>query len=127
MTKTICKNFEKKNAYPLSGGWVFSRNHWNNRAAIIECKGGYTALQSYGTIVLVLYRGKLYRTWSGYSRTTSNHVARFCEMYGFKKIAKSEWENMPCFLTNIEPLPIDYIYSDHFYKCDYFKKFRIVY
>ena len=82
--KTICKVATMTKCYPLSGGWVSSRNHWNNRAAVIECKGGYTALQSYSTIVCVLYRGKLYRTWSGYSRTTANHISRFCEMNGLR-------------------------------------------
>lgn len=125
--KTICKAATMTKCYPLSGGWVSSKNHWNNRAAVIECKGGYTALQSYGTIVCVLYRGKLYRTWDGYSRTTQNHICRFCEMHELHKIGKNEWKKMPCFFTNINPLPVDFIYSDNFYKCDYFKKFRIMY
>ena len=51
--KTICKAATMTKCYPLTGGWVSSRNHWNNRAAVIECKGGYTALQSYSTIVCV--------------------------------------------------------------------------
>lgn len=126
--KTICKAATMTKCYPLSGGWVSSRNYWNNRAAVIECKGGYTALQSYNTIVCVLYRGKLYRTWGGYSRTTANHISRFCDMNGLRRISKKEWENMPVFDTAIESLNTEFEYNySNPYMCDYFTSFKIIY
>ena len=122
--KNICKNFEIKKAYPLSNGWISSKNFWNNKAAVIECKGGYIALQSYSTIVCVLYRGKLYRTWGGYSATTSNHINRFCNMNGLKGISKKEWENMEVFNTSIKPLETKFRMG---YNGQYFESFSILY
>ena len=93
-----------------------------------DLKAEATALQSYSTIVCVLYRGKLYRTWSGYSRTTANHINRFCDMNELHRISKKEWENMPVFDTAIEPLNTEFERNyNNPYMCDYFTSFKIVY
>lgn len=125
--KTICKSAVMKNCYPLSGGYISSRNFWNNKAAVIECKGGYMALQSYGTIVAVLYRGKFYRTWCGYSVTTMNHIRRFCQMYGGPALNKATWKKLHVYDTSIEPLKVKYLQDIGLYRCDYFKRFKIVF
>ena len=127
MTKTICKSAKMINCYPLSGGWVSSRNFWNNKAAVIECKGGYKALQSYHTIVAVIYRGKLYRTWGGYSVTTQNHINRFAQMYLSKSCNKRQWENMEVFNTSIRSLDIDYSKKCVAGLHEWYQGFRILY
>ena len=127
--KIICKNAIMTNCEPLKGGYINSRNFWNNKACIIRCKGGYTALQSYGTIVAVVYRGKFYRTWDGYSVTTMNHVNRFCGDMMLPYGGKAWWIKQPVYNTEIQPLDTKYykaIYSP-WSDCYYYQGFKIVY
>lgn len=128
-TKMICKKAIMAHCEPLKGGKIESRNFWNNKAAIITCKGGYKALQSYSTIVCIFYRGKIYRTWGGYSVTTMNHINRFCHDMGIKNGGKKWWLSLPVYDTNIEPLDTKYYkaiyspWSDSYY----YQGYKIVY
>lgn len=129
MTNTICKNPIMAHCEPLKDGKITSRNFWNNKAAIITCKGSYKALQSYSTIVCVFYRGKIYRTWDGYSVTTMNHINRFCADMGIRNGGKKWWMSLPVYDTNIKPLDTKYykaIYSP-WNGCYYYQGYKIVY
>ena len=123
----ICKKPTIKSAYPLPG-YINGRNHWNNRAAALITVNGYKALQSYGTIVCVISpKGKFYRTWCGYSRTTANHINRFCDLFNMRGYSKKEWEQLPVYDTEIKPLKIDFLQDIGLYRCDYYRKFKIIY
>ena len=57
---------------------------------------GVSFLRSYNTTVCRIIDGKFERLWSGYSKTTLNHVNDFRKLYGFAPLNKKEWLSIPC-------------------------------
>lgn len=55
-----------------------------------------TILTSYKTDVLKLENGKIVRLWSGWSKTTANHINDFLLQNGFTTLTKKEWLALPC-------------------------------
>lgn len=80
------------------------------KACIIK-SGNRVFLQSYDTIVAYIYRGKLYRTWDGWSRTTSKHIDAFCSEYGLTRIGKKAWEAMEVKSVDISGVALNYTTS----------------
>ena len=75
--------------YPEDG-----RKSFYGKALVIE-KNGRELLRSYDTVVAYRDRkGKLHRTWPGWSATTGRHIYAFCGKH------KAEWDKLP-----IEPEP----------------------
>lgn len=66
----------------------------NNKASIRTGPKGDKILTSYYTDVAMIYRGRLYKLWQGYSVTTLNHINEFLALYGYKAINKHEWINI---------------------------------
>ena len=59
---------------------------------------GATYLVSYETYVCFFdARGRFFRTWRGYSRTTMRHIVEFVKQFGRGKgpLHKKEWEALP--------------------------------
>jgi urate oxidase len=58
----------------------------------------FIVLKSYNTHVIAIDKQKntIVRLWSGYSKTTMNHINDFLLQYGFNKISKNEWLQLPC-------------------------------
>ena len=59
---------------------------------------GVTYLVSYETYVCFFdAKGRFFRTWRGYSRTTMRHVVEFVKQFGHGKgpLTKKEWEALP--------------------------------
>ena len=74
-------------------------NHGNYRkssygkSSVYTCNDGTRLVRSYTTIVaMIMPDGTIRKTWSDYSRTTSEHLSGA----GVNK-SKKEWENMPLF------------------------------
>ena len=75
---------------------------YSNRMIVVEELNGIQFLISYNTLIAYEDKaGKLHKTWSGYSRTSLRHLARF----GYP-VSKKEWQALPC-----EPIPSDYAFS----------------
>lgn len=53
-------------------------------------------LRSYDKTVCRIIDGKFERLWSGYSKTTLNHVNDFRKLYGMDTLNKKEWLSIPC-------------------------------
>lgn len=66
----------------------------NNKASIRTGPKDNKILTSYYTDVAMIYRGRLYKLWQGYSVTTLNHINEFLALYGYKAISKYEWINI---------------------------------
>lgn len=65
--------------------------------ALVLAGNGYTALQSYHTVVCYSNGdGKLHRTWSEWSATTARHVNEFARQCGLQPVNKSQWYDIPC-------------------------------
>lgn len=59
---------------------------------------GVTYLVSYETYVCCFdAKGRFFRMWRGYSRTTMRHVVEFVKQFGHGKgpLTKKEWEALP--------------------------------
>ena len=79
-----------------------SRKSFYGKAHVIEA-GPLRLLKSYETVVAYRdKRGKLRRTWWGWSATTARHVDAFAVTVCNRPrgIGKAEWEKMP-----VEPVP----------------------
>lgn len=64
------------------------------KAKIIEFNG-VLYLKSYQTIVCAISGNDFVKFWNGYSATTQNHINAFRALYGFEKLNKKAWENIP--------------------------------
>lgn len=54
------------------------KSFWK-KARVVEYPDNTKVLYSYGTPVMMVYRGKeLVRLWNGYSATTQKHINSFC-------------------------------------------------
>ena len=53
-------------------------------------------LRSYGTTVCRIIDGEFQRLWSGFSKTTLNHVNDFRKLYGMEPLNKKGWLSIPC-------------------------------
>lgn len=67
----------------------------NNRAVTIETPEKIV-LQSYDTIILELDKEsrKIRKKWTGYSKTTMNHINSFLHLYNLPTLSKKEWEKL---------------------------------
>ena len=73
---------------------IDNRKSFYGKAKVIE-KNGRELLRSYDTVVIYRDRkGKLHRTWGGWSATTGRHIHAFCGL------GKAEWDKLP-----VEPEP----------------------
>lgn len=76
---------------------VYDRHKRFYGKALVLAGNGYTALQSYHTVVCYTNgNGILHRTWSGWSATTAHHVNEFARQYGLPPVSKSQWYDTPC-------------------------------
>mgnify|MGYP003504222384 CR=1 FL=1 len=55
-----------------------------------------TILKSYNTDVLKIENGKIVKLWSGYSKTTMQHINDFLLQNGFTPLNKKQWLDLPC-------------------------------
>lgn len=54
-------------------------------------------LKSYNTdVAMIDGNGNFYKLWSGYSKTTMNHVNDFRRQHGLPGLSKKEWDSIPC-------------------------------
>ena len=68
---------------------VDGRKSFYGKALVIRMNGK-EVLQSYDTIVAYRdHKGKLHRTWGGWSATTGRHIYAFCGKH------KAEWDKLP--------------------------------
>lgn len=66
------------------------------KKALVYADGkGNFALQSYETIVAVIIKGKMFRTWQGYSKTTQIHINEFTNQILNKDCFKHDYLNLP--------------------------------
>lgn len=79
--------------------------------AVIIKSGNRVFLQSYDTIVAYIYGGRLFRTWDGWSKTTSLHIDAFCREYGIQSPNKKAWEAMPVKPVDISGVALNYTTS----------------
>ena len=70
--------------------------------AFVEVIGNMKALKSYETIVAVVNEaGEVFRTWNGWSATTSRHFDVFMRtVAGKHAIGKTDWNKMPVYKFN---------------------------
>ena len=57
---------------------------------------GVSFLRSYDTTVCRIIDGKFERLWSGFSKTTLNHINDFRKLYDLPPLRKAEWLALPC-------------------------------
>ena len=53
-------------------------------------------LRSYDTTVCRIIDGKFERLWSGFSKTTLNHINDFRKLYSLPPLKKADWLALPC-------------------------------
>ncbi len=70
--------------------------------ARVEITNGKALLYSYNTLVCFIDErtNTFYRTWDGYSLTTSNHINDFRRLYGLHAINKKRWLELPVVSCN---------------------------
>lgn len=76
--------------------------------AVIIKSGNRVFLQSYNTIVAYIYGGKLFRTWDGWSKTTSLHIDAFCREYGIDAPSKKACEAMTVKPVDVHAVALNY-------------------
>lgn len=79
---------DKKYLNPVAG--VNGQKSFYKKAFVTTDADGDQYLTSYKTVVAMKIKGRFYRCWNGYSRTTMEHVKAF---FG-RNISKKEWDEM---------------------------------
>ncbi len=82
---------ERKEEYKNGG---FALDGFGVRAVVIPIENGYI-LKSYNTEVAAIVGGSFFKLWNGYSVTTMKHINAFAEYFGFHRLSKREWIEMP--------------------------------
>ena len=61
-------------------------------------ENGFTILKSYDTDVIACNptTGEIKRLWSGWSKTTQNHINDFLRLFNLPTIDKKAWLSLPC-------------------------------
>lgn len=59
-------------------------------------------LRSYDTTVCRIIDGKFERLWSGFSKTTLNHINDFRKLYNFPPLRKADWLALPCDYSDVK-------------------------
>lgn len=76
--------------------------------AKVLLEGDFIYLKSYNTIVAAIDISTpdytFTRLWKGYSVTTLKHINDFRQLYNLPAINKKEWLELPCFMSDPEPL-----------------------
>ena len=102
--KTIAKNQTVKEVYELKPRWNHPKS-FHGKANVIVTRSGYKLLQSYETIVCVISpKGKVYKTWDGWSATTASHLESFTTEYRGKR----DWMEKPCYISGVKSFPCIY-------------------
>lgn len=66
-----------------------------DRAAIIYHTNNSVLLRSYYTDIAVIYKGKFYKIWKGFTVTTLKHINLFRQEYSFSTLTKRDWIELP--------------------------------
>lgn len=73
-----------------------------DRAAIIYHTNNSVILRSYYTDIAVIYKGKFYKIWKGFTVTTLKHINLFREENSFPTLNKREWIELPVYENVID-------------------------
>lgn len=95
----MSKSFELPEGMVDSNGYLVprcGRKSYYGKARVLPLDtGNGCLLMSYSTVVAVYQRGKLYRTWGGWSVTSARHVKSFCIWLGLPTMNKAQWDALP--------------------------------
>lgn len=78
----------------LIPNYTNQKSFYKKALVYTDGKGNF-ALQSYNTIVAVIVKDKMFRTWQGYSRTTQIHINEFTNQILNKDCFKTDYLNLP--------------------------------